>query len=344
MLRLLDTASADARDRVLGELTLRAGDLARTCRRRDRDAVLRNDPRADRATVEPSSATTPARRDRCATPRHRDLRPGGAAAIRQRQITQREPPVRADVQQRPASRTPQTVGEVEVESARSRARRNRRSARTSSIRWSATDAQGAAAAGALGRSALAVGSRWPGGPAGASSSRSPRSSRAPIASRKATTRGRMEVGRRDELGELQAALERMRQKLRQTTINKNYLTNVLGSMTDAVFVTSPDGVIRMANQSACKLLAWARKNWSAAASSRFRRTRARRVRHAARLAGHARDRGEDAPRPDHPGGHHRFADHHRRSAVPGHDLRGAQRDRAQSAPSAASATSRATTR
>ena len=47
----------------------------------------------------------------------------------------------------------------------------------------------------------------------------------------------------------------MRQKLRQTTINKNYLTNVLGSMTDAVFVTSPDGVIRMANQSACKLLA-----------------------------------------------------------------------------------------
>ena len=60
----------------------------------------------------------------------------------------------------------------------------------------------------------------------------------------------LEVGRRDELGELQAALERMRQKLRQTTINKNYLTNVLGSMTDAVFVTSPDGVIRMANHSA----------------------------------------------------------------------------------------------
>jgi diguanylate cyclase (GGDEF)-like protein/PAS domain S-box-containing protein len=66
----------------------------------------------------------------------------------------------------------------------------------------------------------------------------------------------LEVGRRDELGELQAALERMRQKLRQTTINKNYLTNVLGSMTDAVFVTSPDGVIRMANHAACKLLAW----------------------------------------------------------------------------------------
>ena len=31
-------------------------------------------------------------------------------------------------------------------------------------------------------------------------------------------------------------------ELRQTTINKNYLHSVLNSMTDAVFVTSPDGV------------------------------------------------------------------------------------------------------
>ena len=49
----------------------------------------------------------------------------------------------------------------------------------------------------------------------------------------------------------------MRQKLRQTTINKNYLTNVLNSMNDAVLVTSPDGVIkRMANDAACKLLGY----------------------------------------------------------------------------------------
>ena len=93
----------------------------------------------------------------------------------------------------------------------------------------------------------------------------------------------LEVGRRDELGELQAALERMRQKLRQTTINKNYLTNVLGSMTDAVFVTSPDGVIRMANQSACKLLAWGEEELvGRSIVVDPRRARARRLRHAAR--------------------------------------------------------------
>ena len=63
-----------------------------------------------------------------------------------------------------------------------------------------------------------------------------------------------EVQRRDILGDLQQALERMRGRLRQSTINRNYLHSVLNSMTDAVFVTSPDGVIRVANTAACKLL------------------------------------------------------------------------------------------
>ena len=67
----------------------------------------------------------------------------------------------------------------------------------------------------------------------------------------------LDTERKDELGELQQALERMRGKLRQTTINKNYMTSVLNSMTDAVFVTSPDGVIKTANAAACKLLGYA---------------------------------------------------------------------------------------
>ena len=46
-------------------------------------------------------------------------------------------------------------------------------------------------------------------------------------------------------------------QLRQTTINKNYLHSVLNGMTDAVFVTSPDGVVRLANPAACKLLGYA---------------------------------------------------------------------------------------
>ena len=45
-----------------------------------------------------------------------------------------------------------------------------------------------------------------------------------------------------------------RGKLRQTTINKDYLYSVLNSMTDAVFVTSPDGVIKMANSASRRLL------------------------------------------------------------------------------------------
>lgn len=67
----------------------------------------------------------------------------------------------------------------------------------------------------------------------------------------------LDVARSDEIGDLQQALERMRYKLRQTTITKDYLDSVLNGMTDAVFVTSPDGVIKVANQAACKLLGFA---------------------------------------------------------------------------------------
>jgi diguanylate cyclase (GGDEF)-like protein/PAS domain S-box-containing protein len=65
-----------------------------------------------------------------------------------------------------------------------------------------------------------------------------------------------EVRKQEALGDLQQALEQMRGRLRQSTINKNYLHNVLNSMTDAVFVTSPDGVIKVVNSGACKLLGY----------------------------------------------------------------------------------------
>jgi len=66
----------------------------------------------------------------------------------------------------------------------------------------------------------------------------------------------IEVRRSDIIGELEQALERMRSRLRQSTIHKNYLHSVLNSMTDAVFVTSPDGVVKVANSAACKLLGY----------------------------------------------------------------------------------------
>jgi diguanylate cyclase (GGDEF)-like protein/PAS domain S-box-containing protein len=63
--------------------------------------------------------------------------------------------------------------------------------------------------------------------------------------------------RRDELGDLQFALERMRQNLNETTITKNYLNTVLNSLSDAVFVTSPDGLVKSCNEAAQLLLGYA---------------------------------------------------------------------------------------
>jgi len=64
------------------------------------------------------------------------------------------------------------------------------------------------------------------------------------------------VVRRDELGELQYALERMRQKLAETTITKNYLNTVLNSLSDAVLVTSPDGIVKSCNEATSLLLGY----------------------------------------------------------------------------------------
>src|SRR5271156_1436304 len=64
------------------------------------------------------------------------------------------------------------------------------------------------------------------------------------------------VVRHNELGELQFALERMRQKLNETTITKNYLNTVLNSLSDSVFVTSPDGLVKSCNEAAQHLLGY----------------------------------------------------------------------------------------
>jgi diguanylate cyclase (GGDEF)-like protein/PAS domain S-box-containing protein len=59
--------------------------------------------------------------------------------------------------------------------------------------------------------------------------------------------------RRDELGDLQRTIDQMRQTLSETTITKNYLDNVLNSMSDAVFVTAADGAIKITNVAAQRL-------------------------------------------------------------------------------------------
>jgi len=66
----------------------------------------------------------------------------------------------------------------------------------------------------------------------------------------------LEVSGPHELAPLEEALEQMRQKLRQTTINTNYLSTVLNSMNDTVLVTSPEGEIRKINAAAERLLGY----------------------------------------------------------------------------------------
>ncbi len=59
-----------------------------------------------------------------------------------------------------------------------------------------------------------------------------------------------------EMADLEMALDRMRQNLRQTTITKDYLNSVLNSMNDAVLVTSPSGTITRVNDAAVRLFGY----------------------------------------------------------------------------------------
>ncbi len=255
---LIDSAAADSRERVLAELSQRANALAGHLAARVSEDVLIADRAAISSDVEDFKLNETVLgivvRDISGQELYAWRRGTAQTDTLTRSVTV---PVRADVETMPGIQTPSTVGEAEIEirsleaspeTAAARARFN--SMRQAQLR------QALWVAGAMGLTILAIGlalAWWAG-----------RRMNQPIStlikSADRIAQGDysrpLEVGRRDELGELQAALERMRQKLRQTTINKNYLTNVLGSMNDAVFVTSPDGVIRMANHAACKLLSW----------------------------------------------------------------------------------------
>jgi PAS domain S-box-containing protein len=57
----------------------------------------------------------------------------------------------------------------------------------------------------------------------------------------------------EDHAELERSVEQMRERLAQTTVTRDYLHSLLNSMTDAVFVTEPSGLIRMSNDAACRL-------------------------------------------------------------------------------------------
>jgi diguanylate cyclase (GGDEF)-like protein/PAS domain S-box-containing protein len=66
----------------------------------------------------------------------------------------------------------------------------------------------------------------------------------------------LEASDRHEFAPLQQALEQMRCKLQQTSVDTRYLTTVLDSMNDAVLVTSPEGRITRINRAAQSLFGY----------------------------------------------------------------------------------------
>ena len=62
------------------------------------------------------------------------------------------------------------------------------------------------------------------------------------------------IVRGDSLGELATVFNDMRDKLRSTTISRDYLDNVLSGMSEAIVITSLDGTIERINKATARLL------------------------------------------------------------------------------------------
>ena len=60
----------------------------------------------------------------------------------------------------------------------------------------------------------------------------------------------------DELGELAAVFNDMRDRLRSTTISRDYVDSIFSGMNEAIIVTSADGIIKRINKATTKLLGY----------------------------------------------------------------------------------------
>ena len=61
----------------------------------------------------------------------------------------------------------------------------------------------------------------------------------------------------DELGDLAEVFNNMRDKLRSTTLSRDYVDSILSSMNEAIIVTSADGTITRVNKATSRLLGYA---------------------------------------------------------------------------------------
>ena len=67
---------------------------------------------------------------------------------------------------------------------------------------------------------------------------------------------RLPAGRNDELGQIARAFESMRDRLKETTVSRDYLDQVIGNMADAIIITSQDERITRINAAVQTLLGY----------------------------------------------------------------------------------------
>ncbi|MCK5219036.1 HAMP domain-containing protein [bacterium] len=67
---------------------------------------------------------------------------------------------------------------------------------------------------------------------------------------------RVEISSHDEIGQLARAFNNMTADLQKTTVSKNYVDDIIGSMLDALLVVDVDGNIRAVNEATCRVLGY----------------------------------------------------------------------------------------
>lgn len=71
---------------------------------------------------------------------------------------------------------------------------------------------------------------------------------------------RIEISSKGEIGDLARSFNHMTENLRQTTVSKVYMDNIIESMIDTLVVVTPDGKIKKVNKAACDLLGYEKMN------------------------------------------------------------------------------------
>lgn len=61
---------------------------------------------------------------------------------------------------------------------------------------------------------------------------------------------------KDEIGQLSRAFDEMTGKLKETTVSRQYVENIINSMTNSLVVVTAEGMIQTVNQATCELLGY----------------------------------------------------------------------------------------